>query len=445
MGGHTIETSPQVWTTNLGHYEIDLKSAAVAGATVTMTIVAQSQPTTPTNGGLPAYIISTNGHRDRVLTYDDFDETLPNVVPANHNYTDGDHGHTFDYDGSATERYDAASFAAFSMLKMDYLAATQGMGVTFTSPLIVEPLLDKGSGDSKYRHLSKSILIGLDAVANCPDIVAHEFGHYVADTGGFQGDKSGGEDPLLDTNLRAFNASPPTSVLTTNSVQKAFGEGWADYFAAVAPSLVPGGTGWLKIQDLTDSAFSLSGLDSYNAATPGGWGEDNEISVMRILYQLTEGNQRLGTPAQLYSWLSAPAHEFTTLSAFWNSMLTFSPMTLSQLQQTAARAKVFVANGVGPTVTAPTVKYPGPPPAVKINFSVPNLNTVSGTGVKFLNLPTFSQAEVVIYNNEYERELAAGAASLRLRAVQPVEPHRHSTGWRVVDCGYATGSQQDRV
>ena len=53
---------------------------------------------------------------------------------------------------------------------------------------------------------------------------------------------------------------------------------------------------------------------------PNGWGEDNEISVMRILYQFTEGAKSVGTPAQLYKSLSK--HQTETLSDFWHYMAT---------------------------------------------------------------------------------------------------------------------------
>ena len=83
----------------------------------------------------------------------------------------------------------------------------------------------------------------------------------------------------------------------------AFAEGFGDYFATVAPSLQPGGGAWLHIPQLNDKIFTASSTEKYDPAVPGGYGEDNELSVMDILYQLTESTrsaQPYETPAQLY-------------------------------------------------------------------------------------------------------------------------------------------------
>ena len=98
----------------------------------------------------------------------------------------------------------------------------------------------------------------------------------------------------------------------------------------------------------------------------------------------------------LYSSLST--HHTNTLSAFWNTIPPTNPTTLSQIQATAALAQVFVANGVGPTVTIPTVNTQGATPTIGINFSVPNIFTVTGTQAGYINNPTFTNAEILIYN-----------------------------------------------
>ena len=130
--------------------------------------------------------------------------------------------------------------------------------------------------------------------------MSHEFGHYIADMGNFLGDA--GDDQPLYLNLRTNNQTVPSSVLTTDSMQLAFSEGWADYVAAVVPSLV--NTAWLHIPLLNDSKLTLKGAGEYDAAVAGGWGEDNEISVMRILYQLTQRAATLNVSERRPSFIS---------------------------------------------------------------------------------------------------------------------------------------------
>ena len=70
VGANTFKQN--VYTDTHGHYKIDLNdpnAVAVGGATVTMTIVAQSQQQT---AGLPAYVVSETGFRSKVLTYQRF-------------------------------------------------------------------------------------------------------------------------------------------------------------------------------------------------------------------------------------------------------------------------------------------------------------------------------------------------------------------------------------
>ncbi len=224
--------------------------------------------------------------------------------------------------------------------------------------------------------------------------MSHEFGHYVADEGGFLSG-NGGEHHLFWQDLRTNDS--PSSVLSDSSMISAFDEGWADYFAAVMPSLTP--TAWLHIPDLSDHVYTTQDgkeYEEYDAAATSGWGEDNEASVMRIFYQLSDKNNphHLGTPAQLYSSLSM--HKTETLSAFWKTIPPTNPTTLSQIETTADIAGVFVANGVGPTIAVPTINTQGATPTISVKFSIPNLPT--SPSPTYVNVPTFDSAEILIYN-----------------------------------------------
>ena len=90
------------------------------------------------------------------------------------------------------------------------------MGVTFASPLIVLPVPGGNSGASSYTPPHKDVIgvitiqksatikMGLDAAANNPDWVSHEFGHYVADAGHFLGGQN--ETHYFFTNQRMMQA-----------------------------------------------------------------------------------------------------------------------------------------------------------------------------------------------------------------------------------------------
>ena len=391
VGGQTTTSNP-VWTDTNGYYKAVINSAASPSTPVTITVTAKSEEQAVS--GDPMYRFTDDSETNTLS--DTFTVTIAQTLPSPGNYS-GSHKDDPNLDcGVDAEKVKAVSFAAFSMLHADYEAALNGLNANLTDALAVIPLPDKGSGDSSYTSNTHTIRIGLDAVAAHPDIVSHEFGHYVADEGGFYAKDEVGEKHRFWQDIRT-NGQPfdsPSSVLTTPAMISGFEEGWADYFAVVMPSLTP--ASWLHIPELNDHSYTTEDGTEYKAAKTEGWGEDNEASVMRILYQLTDKNnpQCLETPAQLYSFLST--NNTKTLSAFWKAIPPTNPTTLSQIQTTANIAGVFVANGVGPAIAAPTINTQGATPTISVNFSVPNLPT--NNLPTYANVPTFTAADIFIYN-----------------------------------------------
>ena len=360
VSGQTTTSNP-FWTDTKGQYTAVVNCPAIPGAVVTITVTAESEEK---NAALdPMYRFYTDDNKTTTLS-DTFTVTIPQTLPNPGTYSASKDDPNLDCGVGASNatKEKAVSFAAFSMLHADYEAAVNGLNAPLNDALTVVPLPEKGSADSSYTSGTHTIAIGLAAVAAHPDIVSHEFGHYVANEGGFYANDEGEKHRFWqDIRTNSYSGEvlteSPSSVLSTAAMISGFEEGWANYFAVIMPSLTP--AGWLHVPDLNDHVFTTQDDTEYNAATSEGWGEDNEASVMRILYQLSDKSnpQCLGTPAQLYSSLSKDKTE--TLSGFWSHLPPTNLTTLPEIQKAAKEAGVFVANGVGPTLGDPTVNVAG--------------------------------------------------------------------------------------
>ena len=120
-------------------------------------------------------------------------------------------------------------------------------------------------------------------VVRHPITIGHEFGHMVAWQNGFASE--GGEGHWLAENIRGTSLTA-----SEGNLQTAFSEGWADYFAVCARD------------EFSTLNLNIPGLDPtdgngnpntmlvgrYDIAKYQGVGEDNELSVAEMFWQLAQ-------------------------------------------------------------------------------------------------------------------------------------------------------------
>jgi autotransporter-associated beta strand protein len=130
-------------------------------------------------------------------------------------------------------------------------------------------------------------------VLAAPDSIAHEFGHLVEAANGFANSSTINVGHGLGENIRQLVQDPKNSSRTLpspasrDSLDEAFSEGWADYFAVAARGVSTLPIAW------DESFSSYYGISLYNSDK--GRGEDDELSVGMILYRLAyDGINTLG-------------------------------------------------------------------------------------------------------------------------------------------------------
>ncbi|MEI8376193.1 MAG: hypothetical protein WCJ35_25515, partial [Planctomycetota bacterium] len=249
------------------------------------------------------------------------------------------------------------------------------------------------------------------------DTVCHEYGHSVAYAAGFYAPNP----PMafvhdLRANTRTINLTNPTlgNILSsdTQRLQLAFQEGWADFYSILVQNVeyVPTTVPYAGPKSLVfgDNA----NFPGYNAKTIKantlGYGEDNEISVMRILSDLADGkgavqnlpwialnfsitdNMCLGFMG-LYNLIRSKQGNLgpvTTLSGLYNKLLA------TDAKETLAINDLFVMNGVSPPLVTP-VTGNAPQDGVAVwhtmdpltfQFNIPQGSPAMGTGAGQRNL-----------------------------------------------------------
>ena len=225
----------------------------------------------------------------------------------------------------------ALAFAAFSIMKTSYDFATTDLHAALAPQIFVAM---PGTKDTAAAYGSTEIVLRNNDLL-VPDTIGHEFGHLVANKGGFMGDTADNVHHFLDTNQRTLPPTTADDATATGAVSAvdldvAWDEGFADWYAVACKTAIS--TAGLNIPQMTSDTAAPklyvrpgnNEADYYLAApdvteTTGGWGEDNEISVMRILWQYSHANG--WTDAKLYETLTVLdvyQKPLNTLSAFWN-------------------------------------------------------------------------------------------------------------------------------
>jgi len=177
------------------------------------------------------------------------------------------------------------------------------------------------------------------------DTIHHEYGHYAADQINIENNPGGPHnigDCIVDVR--------PTK---SEALRLAWGEGWPTYFGTsgqqvlnLASLNVPR-VGDVSYQDLEDGSLTYS-LESQSGI---GVGEDNEVAVQRLLWDLfdTASDGRDGISRSDASvWSALNAADPTTLSGAWGALRAGQSDLLNLLM-----GEIATDHAIGPSLVAP--------------------------------------------------------------------------------------------
>lgn len=144
------------------------------------------------------------------------------------------------------------------------------------------------------------------------DVTMHEYGHYVSKKF-FLDDNPGGS--------HSFDENLEDRLTKGEALRLAWGEGWPTYFAVTAQ--IQMGMASFGIPNVGDTKYSDTEdvqieVDLASSDGDGSLGEDNEVSVMRVLYDLGQANSGTALlPPDLWKILvdTRPATFSTALTA----------------------------------------------------------------------------------------------------------------------------------
>ncbi|MBI5093932.1 MAG: hypothetical protein HZB26_16015 [Candidatus Hydrogenedentes bacterium] len=179
------------------------------------------------------------------------------------------------------------------------------------------------------------------------DVIHHEFGHYFMTTEGIENNPGG--DHALDENLGE-------RVGKDDGIRLAWGEGFPTYFGASGQAVTS--AIYLGVPNVGDTSYTdtIDSTNNYNLESFAGApsvGEDNEVSVQRILWDLYDtADDMRDTVSFGYSAVFDYAHSAgaKTLSAYWNSLTAAKALNM---KTKVACGCIFGDNKVAPEPTAP--------------------------------------------------------------------------------------------
>ncbi len=191
------------------------------------------------------------------------------------------------------------------------------------------------------------------------DVMHHEFGHYFMKQTGIE-DNPGGK--------HSSSENLAERVGKDKGIRLAWGEGYPTYFGTSGQLRM--GASALNVPNVGDTAYTDTidasiNYDLENNAAPVDMGEDNELTVQRVLFDLYDGNADGNDKFSLgdYSVFStARTAGAKTLSQFWNALIASSSM-----QEKVKYGALFMDHKVSPEPKAPadgaSFAASDPPPA----------------------------------------------------------------------------------
>jgi hypothetical protein len=179
------------------------------------------------------------------------------------------------------------------------------------------------------------------------DVLDHEWGHYFMDEKNIESNPGG--DHNLDENLSE-------RVGKTDGIHLAWGEGFPTFFGTASQNEFFLST--LNIPNVGDTYYTdtIDSTNNYDLETKtgvGSFGEDNEVSVQRILWDLydnpQDGEDKVAL-GQLAVFQAASSVGATSISEFWNGLIAAKAATM---KQKVAYGCIFGDHEVASELTAP--------------------------------------------------------------------------------------------
>jgi hypothetical protein len=177
------------------------------------------------------------------------------------------------------------------------------------------------------------------------DVMFHEYGHYVMDTFDFE-DNPGGPHNIGDCISDVHSSKD-------QGLRLAWGEGWPTYFGTAAQQVL--NLASLGVPRVGDVSYTDTGESNFTYSLEAqdnlGLGEDNEIAVQRMLWDLfdtpADGRDTVNlTDQELFDVVNAA--DPTTLSAAW-AAIRFGRSNGDDL----AIGAIATDHAVGPALAAP--------------------------------------------------------------------------------------------
>jgi len=168
-----------------------------------------------------------------------------------------------------------AVFLIYDSAVEGYLIATEVLGISTSAVRLVYPTYDfsifPNPSDDDAHYVNGQIVLG-QYYGTSPDLVLHEYGHFVADTGGFSG--QGGK------HFYPFKQRVNPSL--------AWGEGWATFFAVAGQNARgrPDKRTYTSRHPGNYQDYDLEDGHNTNVILDSVAGDDNEGSVQFVLWDL---------------------------------------------------------------------------------------------------------------------------------------------------------------
>ncbi len=376
----TAHQTAHVYTDAHGNYDFLNYLSVIPGHQISVTVVPRAFDK---NVGVPYEIANpTDPFNEASASLD-----VPGSLPASQQAV----VQNFYLDGSSDDpqyRQTVIEFAIFSVTQTFYDYAATTYDYPASSGVHPYPCIEITYHDGAGRcegSATEMTFYGNPLFANRTTFAAyigHEFGHCVAYASGFA--SSGNtDDHWLDSNQRAIGSSAPGYSLTLGEEQQAFAEGWADYFAAQAANASELQLAYLNLPSMND--LSSGNFFGQHLATAPGYGEDNEFSVARIFWNLTNdpAYRRVLRGAQDLEGRILMAAHANALDGLWQELLPAANA------QDMAKAKALLGRLFSTEQTNPpteTVHSAGVSPVIlsvdtaahSVAFEVNNLSSGQG-------------------------------------------------------------------
>ncbi len=212
-----------------------------------------------------------------------------------------------------------------------------------TVPSTLDTIYPSGATTSFFSPVTKTLNIIKDDRWDW-DVIAHEFGHYLTSVNGFD-DSTGGKH-IYTANLSEVNGSK------SKGLPLAFNEGWVTHFAVSALRSI--GASVVSDPTIGDQSYddTIDQNAQFDLEQVGGFGEDNELSVMATLWDLWDSEQDGGDVTSISDKVLFELFKslnFATIGGVWDALMAKFP----NIQDQVKIAAIFKRHAIAPEPLSP--------------------------------------------------------------------------------------------